>query len=445
MTAVVLRFRRRVDLGPPERAALARVLGDPTFELIPLRSALDRVAVLPAGAAVSVTASPGKGLDATLDLAEALQARGFQAVPHVASRMVRNRDHLRELLRRMHGNGIERAFVVGGDATEPGSFPDGLSLLREMADVGHSLKEIGIPCYPQGHAFIDDHALLEALRAKEPFASYMTTQLCFDATAIAGWVRARRAEGFALPVKLGIPGVVEPQRLMMIGARIGVRDTQRFVAKNMRLVARLLRSGGFYRPDGLVEDLARLAAEPAAGIAALHLYTFNAVEPTEAWRVEFLDRLGASDGDAAAREALIRDLAGIPRRLSAESSRDRRTQGEGWSPRDVVRHLIRVEREVWQARLRELERGGSPHWRWTEPGLATVADEEEPLETFAAERRETIALLRGLDHAAWHRSGHHERLGRLDVAGLVREALRHDEEHLASLDGRADREDAIGA
>ena len=72
-----------------------------------------------------------------------------------------------------------------------------------MAEIGHPLSEIGIPAYPQGHAFIADAPLLEALRAKAAFASYMTTQLCFDPNAIASWLAARRAEGITLPVHLG--------------------------------------------------------------------------------------------------------------------------------------------------------------------------------------------------------------------------------------------------
>ena len=75
-----------------------------------------------------------------------------------------------------------------------------------MAEIGHPLAEIGIPAYPQGHAFIADAPLLEALRAKAAFASYMTTQLCFDPNAIASWLAARRAEGITLPVHLGLPG-----------------------------------------------------------------------------------------------------------------------------------------------------------------------------------------------------------------------------------------------
>ncbi len=287
-------FRRRTSLAPPAREALARVLRAPTFELVPLKNALQQAAFLPAGATVSVTASPAKGVEATVALCEQLQARGFRAVPHLSARMVRDRSHLRDLIAWLEGAGVDRAFVVGGDAKEPGDYPDGLALLREMAEIGHPLAEIGIPCYPQGHPFIADGPLLEALRAKAAFASYMTTQLCFDPGAIATWIAARRAEGVALPIHVGVPGVAEPHKLLAISARIGVADTHRFLTKNLRFVAKLVRSGGFYRPDALLEGLAPHLADPAAGIVDLHMYTFNAVDTFEVWRRAYLAKLGAA-------------------------------------------------------------------------------------------------------------------------------------------------------
>ena len=284
-------FRRRASLAPPAREALAHVLRSPTFELVPLKNALDQAAFLPAGVTVSVTASPAKGIEATIALCEQLQGRGFRAVPHLSARMVRDRSHLSDLIGWLEGAGVDRAFVVGGDAKEPGDYPDGLSLLRAMAEIGHPLTEIGIPCYPQGHAFIADGPLLEALHAKAAFASYMTTQLCFDPGAIATWIAARRGEGLALPVHVGVPGVAEPHKLLAISARIGVADTHRFLTKNVRFVARLVRSGGFYRPDALLEGLAPHLTDPGARIVDLHMYTFNAVDTFETWRRSYLAKL----------------------------------------------------------------------------------------------------------------------------------------------------------
>jgi methylenetetrahydrofolate reductase (NADPH) len=291
MAALSLPLRRRSALDAPARAAMRTLVGAPLFELVPLKNVLDQAAFLPPGALVSVTASPAKGMEATIDLAVQLRERGYRVVPHLAAHMVRDRAHLAELLRRMNDAGVDRAFVVGGDAKEPGEYRDGLSLLRAMADLGHGLREIGVPCYPQGHPTIPDDVLLEALAAKAPLADSMTTQMCFDPIAIGTWLRARRADGIDLPAIIGVPGAAEPQRLLSIAARIGVRDSRRFVMKNARFVARMVRSGGYYRPDSLLDGLAPLIADPGTGVAGLHLYTFNAVEATEAWRVRYLERL----------------------------------------------------------------------------------------------------------------------------------------------------------
>ncbi len=271
-----------------DRATLARALADPTWEIIPLKNAREQAGALPAGATVSVTASPGKGIEATVELAIELEGKGLRAIPHLSARMIRDRAHLSELLTRLEDAGIDRAFVVGGDADEPGEFLDALSLIRAMADLDRLPREVGIGCYPQGHQDIPDAPLLQALRDKAPFASYMTSQLCFDPKAIASFLADRRAEGIALPLKIGIPGVAEIPKLLSISARIGVKDASKFVLKNARLVGALLRAGGLYRPTSLVEKLAPLIADPSADVMGLHVYTFNNVAATESWRVNLV-------------------------------------------------------------------------------------------------------------------------------------------------------------
>ncbi len=282
----------------PSRAGLVAALGHITYELIPLKNVNDQAGFLPAGATVSVTASPAKGLEATVELAGSLQERGFHAIPHLSARMVRDRAHLRDLLARLGDLGIDRAFVVGGDAEEPGEYLNSLSLLRAMADLGNGPRHIGIGCYPQGHPSISDAALEAALRDKAPFAEYMTTQLCFDPKAIARFIAARRAEGITLGLKVGVAGVSEIPKLISISARIGVKDSRRFLAKNVAFVGQVLASGGTYRPTGLLEKLAPTLADPVAGVIGLHIYTFNQVESTEAWRRELSATL--SPGDVAA-------------------------------------------------------------------------------------------------------------------------------------------------
>lgn len=292
-------LRRRARLDDVGREALIRVLEAPTFELIPLKNADDQAGGLPAGATVSVTASPAKGQLATAELSLRLHDRGLRVVPHLSARLTRDRRELLEFLAPLRDVGIDRLFVVGGDPEEPGAYPNALSILREMAELGVLPSEIGIGGYPQGHPFIPDAELEAALAAKAPFASYVTTQLCFDPKAIATWIEGRRAAGISLPIKLGIPAVAQIPKLIEISARIGVRDASRFIMKNTAFVGQLIASGGLYRPNGFLEAVAPVIADPAAKIVDLHVYTFNQVPSTEAWRHDYLAALREPAGAAA--------------------------------------------------------------------------------------------------------------------------------------------------
>jgi len=281
---------RRRGLDDAARAALAAALADPIFEVLPLKNLPEQIPHLPAGARVSVTASPAKGIDATVDWAARLKGDGYRAIPHLSARMIPDRAKLSELLERSRAAGLDQVFVVGGDADEPGEYLDGLSLIQAMVEIGHPFATIGSPAYPQGHPDIPDAALAQALRDKAPYVEHVTTQMDFDTRAIAAWVRARRSEGFTPAVVVGVPGVADPQKLLNIAARIGVKDARRFLLKNLRFVTGLAKSGGFYKPTGFVEGIAPMLADPAANVTGFHLYTFNAVEATEAWRQGMLAR-----------------------------------------------------------------------------------------------------------------------------------------------------------
>ncbi len=266
------------------------MLRHPHYELIPLPSVRRQVPHLPKEATVSVTASPARGLAATLTLASGLRAAGFRVVPHLAARMIKDQAELIRILEQLSELSITSAFVVGGDGDQAGEFPDGLSLLQAMADTGHPFTEIGIPGYPEGHALIPDEPLLEALRTKAQYASYVTTQICFEPTAMTSWIAARRADGITLPVRVGVPGAVELAKLIGISVRIGVGASLRYLAKNPSLIGRLIRPGVF-TPGTLLDGLTPLFNDPAMGIEGLHVFTFNQVEATETWRARYLEAL----------------------------------------------------------------------------------------------------------------------------------------------------------
>jgi methylenetetrahydrofolate reductase (NADPH) len=205
--------------------------------------------------------------------------------------MVADVVHLEDLLQQLSDLGIDDIFVVAGDAEAPaGEFEGTVDLLRAMADVGHSLR-VGITGYPESHAFIPDDTTIAVMHAKEPYASYIVSQICFDPRVTARWVAAVRARGTSLPIHIGLPGAVDLARLVRISMRVGIGDSLRFVRRQSGTVARLI---GGYQPDALVDGLLPTLADPAMGIAGWHLFTFNEIRRTEAWRRDLLTRYARS-------------------------------------------------------------------------------------------------------------------------------------------------------
>jgi methylenetetrahydrofolate reductase (NADPH) len=272
-----------------EREALRRLVEQPLFELIPLRDALERAEALPSEAATTVTASPSHGIESTVELCEGLTAQGHAATPHLAAHMFRDRSHLGDVLERCGDAGIREAFVIGGDAKDRGQLHDAMALLRTMQEIGHPFEEVGVAGYPEGHPSIPPDRLLASLLEKQPFASYVTTQMTFDADAISSWIRSVRTAGVTLPVHIGLPGVAKMRKLLGIAARIGVGGSIRYLGKNRQVVAALFRRS--FTPDRLLRGLAPVLSDPDANVEALHLFTFNQVEPTVAWRRRVLDEL----------------------------------------------------------------------------------------------------------------------------------------------------------
>jgi methylenetetrahydrofolate reductase (NADPH) len=277
-------------LSQSESNAIRRMLEHPKYELIPLKNVMSQAGVLPDGATVTVTASPQKGMMATVDLALDLQQLGFEVVPHISARLTKDRTELREILDRLDQAAINGAFVVGGDSDPPGEFFDGLAILTAMEQMGHGLTEIGVPGYPEGHPTIGDEAIAEALKDKSPYASYITSQMCFDSDAISTWLTGLRAKGYGQGIYLGLAGVAELTKLISISMRIGVGASAKFLSKNKSLAGKLVRPGG-YGPDRLIVDLASDLADPIANIAGFHIYTFNRVDATEEWRQDMLAAL----------------------------------------------------------------------------------------------------------------------------------------------------------
>ena len=184
-------------------------------------------------------------------------------------------------------------FVIGGDAPEPAWAVPRRRCADRRALLQHDtpLANVGFGGYPDGHADIPLERLMPAVLQKQQMlddagiTGWVSTQMCFDVKAITKWTQASRSAGLHLPLHLGIPGVIDTTKLLTMGAKLGIGASLRYLRKNRAVVSKLAAPGG-YDPMELLAPLA--PSFTALGIEALHVFTFNQVANTAAWRAAAL-------------------------------------------------------------------------------------------------------------------------------------------------------------
>ncbi len=280
---------------PATGTAVRALIGDADIEVIPLRSADEKLKAIPEETTVTVTTSAKLGLGRTLEFAERAVRAGFNVVPHLAARQLTGEEELRRFIGRLGELGIGQLYLIGGDATpSAGPYDSSLQVLEAMQRMDHGLSRIGVACYPEGHPKISDAALAEALRDKQPYAAYMVSQLCFSPEALVSWLRRVRGEGITLPLHIGLAAPMQVSKLLGLGPQIGVGASVRYLAKQHGFIGNVLK-GGAYQPESLLLEIGDAVTSPELGIEGLHLFSFNQVEETVRWQ---RDITAASSGAA---------------------------------------------------------------------------------------------------------------------------------------------------
>ncbi|GAB3324268.1 methylenetetrahydrofolate reductase [Geodermatophilus aquaeductus] len=271
------------------RNSLRQAFSGLGYEVIPFKKTQQSVlSCVPKDVRLTVTASPAKGQDATVDLAVALAGHGYTVAPHLSAQQVRDRAHLADVVARCREAGITDVFVVGGDPAEhPTQFRHAHDLLVALHEIDHGFTDIGIGGHPEGHPTASTEVLFQALEDKAPLATHITTQIVFDPAAILTWAREVKDRGIDLPVHVGVPGAVHRQKLLRVSGGIGIGESAKFLKKQQNLLWRFFVPGG-YSPDKIIKGLAPHIGKPDNHIEGFHVFTFNDLGPTEAWRQRVL-------------------------------------------------------------------------------------------------------------------------------------------------------------
>jgi hypothetical protein len=136
----------------------------------------------------------------------------------------------------------------------------------------------------------------------------------------------------------------------------------------------------------------------------------------------------------ASASAVRAELEALPRQLAAWHPRL-----DEWCALQVLGHLIESERRAFAERIERLLREDCPRLETWDQDVAAESrndcdrDPAELLEEFVEAREASIGMVAGLQPAELEREGEHPLVGRLSVAELLHQWVRHDRDHLKQL------------
>ncbi|WP_421695797.1 methylenetetrahydrofolate reductase [Aestuariivirga sp.] len=276
------------------KQATAAFLKAASLEITPKQ--IEKLAVLKEqlqpGTQVFVALIDAADLAGQIEAVRQLKAAGFDPVPHVPARFIRDEADLRARIKALAEAGATTMLVLGGGAAEPiGAYDAAIQLLQTGVFQANGVTKIGIAGHPEGNPDITktkgEAVLLDALKEKQAYLKanglqgFIATQFLFEAEPVADWAKTLRAAGIDLPIHVGVPGPATIKTLVKYAAMCGVGNSARFIRKQALNITKLLSVN---TPDDFVAGLAELHyARPELGIAAPHLYPFGGFDKLFGW------------------------------------------------------------------------------------------------------------------------------------------------------------------
>ena len=247
------------------------------------------------GDSVYITFLHGTDFNDTIEVAGRLRREGFNPVPHIAARSIPTRALLENGLKRLRDEaGVSQVLLIAGAVDQPlGQFTDTMQVLETGLLDKYGVKKIGVAGHPEGSPDIPDEAIKQALRWKNDFARrsnaefYLVTQFCFEPEPIIAWDKLIQAEGNALPIHIGIPGLATVKTLLAHAKACGIGPSMRVITRQAMNVAKLMTVAA---PDKLVTSLAAYQANSAScGIRGVHMYPLGGLKKSAEWSYAVAD------------------------------------------------------------------------------------------------------------------------------------------------------------
>lgn len=229
---------------------------------------------------IFVTMIPGTDHNDIIKALAAVQAGGFEPVPHLTARAFADETALAGFCDGMRENGIKKALVIaGGLSTPEGPFADSLAVLKSNAFHNSGVTNIALAGHPEGNPADPDS--MASLLAKwhyiqeQGWQAEIVTQWSFSPDKVSRYIEQLREAGITCPIRIGVAGPASLKTLLKYAKICGVTAAAGVLKKQGFSLGRLLVSND---PKGFVNKV--------TGTEYFHLYPFGGLEKCAKWLTE---------------------------------------------------------------------------------------------------------------------------------------------------------------
>jgi methylenetetrahydrofolate reductase (NADPH) len=271
-------------------ARLAELLRAASLEIYAAKDSGESLAAFFApGTDVYISYLPGDDYRKRVAVAGSVRRAGFNPVLHVPVRQMTSSDCLDDFLGlAAHEAQVERVLLIAGDAARArGPFDSSLEVIASGLLQRHGIGRIDVAGHPEGNVGLSRERLNHILAAKRDAARSaglgfaIVSQFCFDPRPIADWLMDLHANGFDVPVRIGLAGPANPTALLRFALRCGVGNSLTALQKHASTIGRLLKDAG---PEGVVRGLGPVLTQPAGRhVESFHFFPFGGIAKTSAW------------------------------------------------------------------------------------------------------------------------------------------------------------------
>jgi len=275
---------------------VAKFLDDFSIEVMP-RTA-DKISsfkgLLPPASRIYLAHIEGTPFPAMLATARRIAAQGFQVMPHFPARMVQDKKQLAQWIKQYQGeaNVKQALLLAGGPKHAAGDFENSMQLIE--TGLFAEFERLHFAGHPEGNRDISpdgsDQMLMQALQWKQAFNERtdaqvaLTTQFCFDSTALINWAERLADEAIELPLHIGVAGPAKIHTLIKYAIACGVGPSMKVLQRRTKDVTKLLLP---YQPTELLRELAEHKVNsPHSAIKQVHFFPLGGIQKNADWACE---------------------------------------------------------------------------------------------------------------------------------------------------------------